>query len=470
MGRTWHAGATIVLVLTLAAAGCAGHGGHPGPGVFETKDIAESAYIYGFPMIANYKALYEFAIDKQSGQYKAPFNQIANEARVFTPKDTTIVTPNSDTPYSLLEMDLRVEPLVLCVPEVEKGRYYSVQLVDMYTFNVGYIGSRATGNGAGCYMVAGPNWKGATPVGIAKVFPLETDFGMAIYRTQLFNPADIDNVKKVQAGYKVQTLSQFLGQPAPIAAPDPKWPTFTQNAFKTDVFSYLDFLLLFCPPVPEEAAVRQRFAEIDVAAGRHFYFEKLPLEDKAAVGIGIRDGFEKIKARRESIGKEVNGWRVGAAFGDRAFYNGDWLLRAAAALAGIYGNDAAEALYPMAIADNKGEKLDGHKHRYTITFPAGQYPPVNAFWSVTMYDGKTQLLIENPINRYLINSPMLPGMKKNKDGSLTIYVQKDSPGKGKESNWLPAPDGPIYMVMRLYWPKQAALDGDWKPAPIVRVD
>ncbi len=459
----------LALGIITVAAGCAGHK-NGGPGVFETKDIAESAYIYAFPMLGNYKALYQFSVDKQSGQYKAPFNQIASEARVFTPKDTAIVTPNSDTPYSLLEMDLRAEPLVLCVPEVEKGRYYSVQLIDMYTFNVGYIGSRATGNGAGCYMVSGPGWKGATPAGVAKVFPLETEFGMAIYRTQLLNPADLDNVKKIQAGYTAQPLSQFLGQPAPVGAPDPKWPAFKDDAFKSDAFAYLNFLLQFCPTVPAETHVRQRFAEIDVAPGRRFDFEQLPLEDKVAVGGGIKDAFEKIQQKRETIGKEVNGWRVGSAFGDRAFYDGDYTLRAAAALAGIFGNDAVEALYPMTRTDNKGDTLDGSKHRYAITFPAGQYPPVNAFWSVTMYDGKTQLLIDNPINRYLINSPMLPGLKKNRDGSLTIYVQKDSPGKDKEANWLPAPDGPIYLVMRLYWPKAAALDGEWKPAPVVRVD
>ena len=462
--------ASLLLAMTLAATGCAGHMGRKGPGVFEVKDIAEAAYIYGFPMIGNYKALYEFTIDKTSGQYKAPFNQIANAARVATPKDTAVVTPNSDTPYSLLEMDLRTEPLVLCVPEVEKGRYYSVQLIDMYTFNVGYIGSRTTGNGAGCYMVAGPGWDGTTPAGIAKVFPFDTEFGLAIYRTQLVNPADIDNVKRVQAGYKVQTLSQFLGQPAPIAAPEPKWPTFSENAFKTDAFSYLNFLLLFCPTVPQEAALRQRFAEIDVAPGRTFNFEKLPLEDKAAVAIGIKDGFEKIKDKRASLGKEVNGWRVTMGPGDRAAYRGDWLTRAAVALAGIYANDPVEALYPIAYNDSKGDTLDARKHRYTITFPAGQYPPVNAFWSVTMYDGKTQLLVDNPINRYLINSPMLPQLKRNRDGSLTVYVQKDSPGKGRESNWLPAPNDEFYLVMRLYWPGQTALDGEWKPPPIVRVD
>src|SRR5207249_10990715 len=146
-----------------------------------------------------------------------------------------------------------------------------------------------------------------------------------------------------------------------------------------------------------------------------------------------------------------------------------WKLRAAAAMGGIYGNDAAEAFYPLLAADGDGDKPDCKKNKYTLTFPKGQLPPVNAFWSVTMYDGKTQLLIENPINRYLINSPMLPDLKKQDDGSLTLYIQKDSPGKDKESNWLPAPDGPIYVVMRLYWPKKEALDGEWKPPAVKKV-
>jgi len=156
-------------------------------------------------------------------------------------------------------------------------------------------------------------------------------------------------------------------------------------------------------------------------------------------------------------------------------YNGDWLKRAAAAKAGIYGNDAVEAMYPMTKTLANGETLDASQHNYTITFPAGQYPPVNSFWSVTMYDGKTQLLIKNPINRYLLNSPMLPNLKKNEDGSLTLYIQKDSPGADKVANWLPAPNGPIYLVMRLYWPKKEAPSilpagsGTWQPPGIVKV-
>jgi hypothetical protein len=437
-------------------------------GLFDTFDIAEEAYVYGFPMIAGYKAMHEFAIDKASSQYKAPFNQIHNTADPSTPKDTAIVTPNADTPYSIVWMDLRAEPVVLCMPEIEKRRYYSVQLVDLYSFNVGYIGSRATGNAAGCYLVSGPGWKGQRPAGVAKAFALETQYALAIYRTQLFNPADIDNVRKTQAGYRVQTLSAFLKQPAPPAAPAPQFPKFTEKAFKTEAFSYLNFLLQFTPAPPEEKALRARFAEIGIAPGKPYDYARLGLEDRLATGVGIKQGFEKIKVKRETLGREVNGWRVSAAFGDRAFYHGDWLLRAGAALAGIYGNDEVEAMYPIAYVDHRGAKLDASRDRYTITFPARAYPPANAFWSVTMYDASSQLLVANPINRYLVNSAMLPQLRKNADGSLTLYIQNDPPGKDRAANWLPAPDGPFYLVMRLYWPKKEALDGTWKPAPVVR--
>ena len=190
------------------------------------------------------------------------------------------------------------------------------------------------------------------------------------------------------------------------------------------------------------------------AGGKTFDFKDLSAEHKVAVGLGMKDGEEKIAAAVAGTGKDQNGWLVGGlAGGDRAFFGGDWLKRAAVAKAGIYANSTAEAMYPLTRKDVHGEPLDGSKHNYTLTFAKGQLPPVNAFWSVTMYDGKSQLLIENPINRYLVNSPMLPGMKKNPDGSLTMYIQNKSPGKANEANWLPAPDGPIYMVIRLYWPK-----------------
>jgi hypothetical protein len=447
----------------------------PAHGIEETKRIAEQAYIYGFPMIAAYKAMYAFNVDKSSPQFKSGFNQVWNDNKTFTPKDTAIPTPNADTPYSMIQADLRAEPLVFCVPEVEKGRYFSGQLADLYSFNYGYVGSRTTGNGAGCYLVAGPNWNGDKPQGIAQVFRSETQFSLIIFRTQLFNAADIDNVKKVQAGIRTQPLSAFLKQPAPPAAPAIAFPPFVgQDPFKTDFAATLDFLLQFAPVVPEEKKLRAKFASIGIGPGKTFNFHDLTPEHKAAVGLAVKQGYAAIAKRRDKIGKDINGWLVGAAFGDRAFFKGDYELRAAAAMAGIYGNDAAEAMYPLAKTDSTGAALDGSKHRYTLTFGKDELPPVNSFWSVTMYDGKTQLLIDNPINRYLINSPMLPAMKKNADGSLTLLIQRDSPGKDKEANWLPAPDGPIYMVMRLYWPKDTPPsilppgEGSWKPPAVIR--
>jgi hypothetical protein len=443
------------------------------PSIAETKATAEEAFIYGLPIVMNYAVMYEYAVDRNSGQFKAPFNEINNEARVFTYKDTAIITPNSDTPYSILFMDLRAEPIVLSVPAVEKSRYYSVMLCDGNTFNYGYIGTRATGPDAGDYLVVGPDWKDETPAGIKKVFRSSTQFSAAAYRTQLFSPADMPNVVKIQAGYKVRPLSAYLKQPAPPPAPAINFPKIDKDLVKTNFFDYLGFALQFAPPGPEEKDIRAKLARIGVGAGKTFDFKDLSLEHKAEVGLGMKEGDAKVDQYLATGQKNINGWKVGSLFGDRAFYNGDWLKRAAAAKGGIYGNDAIEAMYPMTKTLADGDVLDASKHNYTLTFAKGDFPPVNAFWSVTMYDGKTQLLIENPINRYLINSPMLSGMKKNPDGSLTLYVQKDSPGKAKESNWLPAPNGPVYLVMRLYWPKESppsilpAGEGTWKPPAIV---
>jgi len=444
------------------------------PGIAETKAIAEEAFIYGLPIVMNYAVMQEFAVDRNSGQFKAPFNTIWNDAAVFTYKDTAVVTPNSDTPYSMVWLDLRAEPMVISVPAVPKQRYYSVQLVDGNAYNYGYIGTRATGPDAGDYLVVGPDWKGEKPAGIREVFQSTTPFSLTIFRTQLFNPDDMPNVVKVQAGYKVQPLSAFLNQPAPAAAPKIDFLPATTEGIKDNFYAYLDAALEFVPDTAENKDVHARLASIGIGPGKTFDFKELSLEHKAAVLLAMKEGDDKVTKYLASGLKNINGWKIGALFGDSAFYNGDWLKRAAAAKGGIYGNDGLEAMYPMTRTDATGETLDASKHNYTITFPAGQLPPVNSFWSVTMYDGKTQFLVKNPINRYLINSPMLPDMKKNADGSLTLYIQKDSPGKDKESNWLPAPNDEIYLVMRLYWPKTEAPSilpagaGSWQPPGIAQ--
>ena len=438
-----------------------------------TRAIAEEGFVYGLPLVMNYAVMYEYAVDKDSSQFKAPFNQIKNEPRVYTYKDTAVITPNSDTPYSFVWLDLRAEPMVLTVPAVEKDRYYAVQLIDSNTYNYGYIGSRATGNEPGKYMVAGPDWKGEKPAGIDKVFRSLTPFSLAAYRTQLFNQEDMPNVIKVQDGYKAQPLSAFLKQPAPAAAPAIDFLPATTAGIKDNFWSYLDAALEYAPETAMDKDIRAKLATIGIGPKKTFDLKDISPENQKAIIEGMKAGDEKITTFLASGMTDINGWQVGSLPGDEAHYNGDWLMRSGTAKAGLYGNSAVEAVYPLTRVDGNGQTLDASKHNYTLTFAAGETPPVNAFWSVTMYDGKSQLLIENPLNRYLINSPMMSNMKKNADGSLTIYIQHKSPGADKESNWLPAPNDTVYLAMRLYWPKTQAPSilppghGSWQPPAIV---
>ncbi len=365
-------------------------------------------------------------------------------------------------------MDLRAEPMVLTLPRIEKKRYFTVQLIDAYTFNFAYIGSRATGNDGGSYLIAGPNWKGKTPKGIKEVIKSETEFVFGAFRTQLFNPADLDNVKQVQAGYKAQPLSAFLGQPAPKASPTIDFiKPLTPEGQRTspEFYRVLNFILQFCPTHPSEKELMTRFAKIGVGAGKSFDGNSLAPEIRTAVEQGMVDALAELAALQTRIdAKEVTS---GEMFGTRDFLKNNYLYRMAAAVNGIYGNSEAEAIYPLLALDNEGQKPDGSK-RYTLRFAPGQLPPVNAFWSMTMYRMPEILLVDNPINRYLLNSPMLPQFIRDADGGLTLYIQNESPGKDKEPNWLPAPKGWFMVVMRLYWPKEEALKGDWAPPQLQR--
>lgn len=437
----------------------------------EARTIAQEATIYGFPPVDSYRIQYSYFVDQGGAEFKAPWNTIFNNARVYTPDDKAIQTPNSDTPYSYVGADLRAEPIVLTVPSIEKSRYYSLQFVDMYTFNFAYVGSRATGDGAGSFLLAGPKWKGDKPKGIKSVIRSETEFAFVLYRTQLFNPGDIDNVKKIQAGYKVQALSEFLGKPAPAAPPAVdfiKPITADQERTSLQFFNVLNFILQFCPTNPSEKALMARFAKIGVGAGKSFDAASLSPEMRKALEDGMADAW---KAFNEHKATQIDTGKVSSAdsFGTRAFLKNNYLERMSGAVLGIYGNSKQEAIYPAYFTDASHQKLDG-TNRYTLRFAPGRLPPVNAFWSFTLYELPTSLLYANPLNRYLVNSPMLPDLKRDPDGGITLYVQHDSPGADKEPNWLPAPRGPFFAAMRLYWPKPDALDGKWKSPPLARVN
>lgn len=428
----------------------------------EARVIAKEACIYGFPLVDNYRIQHSYFVDRAGPEFKAPWNALFNNARVYTPDDKAIQTPNSDTPYSYVGADLRAEPLVFTVPQVENGRYYSLQFIDMYTFNFAYVGSRATGNAAGRYLLAGPSWHGETPSGVNAVIRCETQFAFVLYRTQLFDPADIENVKKIQAGYKVQPLSHFLGTPA--AAPpalDFVTPLKADEARTSLEFvTVLNFLLQFCPTHSSETELMARFARIGVGAGKSFDATSLSADMRKALTDGMADGwkaFIEFKTTQVDTGKSSSA----DGFGTRAYLKNDYMQRMSAAVLGIYGNSKEEAIYPVYFVDAGGEKLHG-SNRYALRFAPQQLPPVNAFWSLTLYELPASLLSANALNRYLINSAMLPGLKRDADGGITLHVQNALPGADAESNWLPAPNGPFFCVLRLYWPKPEAVDGRWK--------
>jgi hypothetical protein len=445
------------------------------PPADEVREIAKDGYVFGFPMVMGYKLMHAYAIDENSPEFKGAFNEFSCEARVYTPDDRAVVTPNSDTPYCMNWLDLGAEPLVLTVPEVPADRYYSFQLIDLNSHNYAYIGTLTTGNKPGRFLLAGPGWNGAVPDGITDVLRSETNIIFTVGRTQAFGPDDIPAVKQIQSGYKLQPLSDYAKQPKPPARQMPELPDWVEGAqFDERFFAYLDVLLRVLEPADEDEPVRDRLARIGVGAGERFDLEVLSPEVRAALKEGADAGLKEI----EHLLAKVTTDPLASAkiFGTRDFleasaeehYGMDspYLIRAAAAHIGLYGNSAAEALYPTFKTDSTGQPLDGARKRYRMVFKAGELPPVKAFWSITMYDGKTQLLVDNPIDRYLLNSTMGYAFVKGDDGSVTFYIQSDSPGEDLEPNWLPAPDGPFYAVMRLYGPKEEVLAGAWLPPPL----
>ncbi|MFO1060980.1 MAG: DUF1254 domain-containing protein [Dongiaceae bacterium] len=405
----------------------------------EAREIACEAYIYGFPLVDSYRINHAYFVDRGSSEFKAPWNEIASIARVFTPEDKAIQTPNSDTPYSFAGLDLRAEPMVLTIPPIETGRYFSVQLLDAYTHNFDYIGSRTTGNGGGRYLIAGPGWAGEAPVGVDKVFRSETEICFAFYRTQLLDPADLDKVKAIQAQYRVTPLSAFTGAPPPPAPPAldfvkplPVEEQRTSPAF----FGVLSFVLGYCPVHPSEREFRDRLARLGIGGGSGFDPARWPAEVLQAVRDGMSDAWARFAAFKAS---DIDTLKVtaGDVFGTRAYLQNRYLHRMAGAVLGIYGNSKEEALYPLYLVDAEGAQPDASKKSYALRFAADQLPPVDFFWSLTLYELPSSLLCANALDRYLINSPMLPKLKRDADGGVTIRSSTPRPAPSAKPTGFP---------------------------------
>jgi hypothetical protein len=352
--------------------------------------------------------------------------------------------------------------MVFSAPAVP-DRYYVNQWVDLYTHNFAYTGVRATGRKAGHYLFAGPGWAGEVPAGIAGVFHAETEIVMTLTRTGVDGADDIPAMKAVQAGYKLTPLSAFVGTPAPAAPPTVDWPVWDKaKADGLGFIGYLNFLLQFMPPIPSEVEMLARFARIGIGAGRPFDADSLAPEVRAAMEAGIGDAVAAFKARlaTETVSMHLFGSR--AALGADYIYN-----RNAGATLGVLGNSKEEAVYASQQTEPDGALLDGRIPR-RLRFPAGQWPPVELFWSITMYGLPDRQLVPNPIDRYSIGD-RTPGLTADADGGLTIWLSHESPGAERESNWLPTPAGPFFFAARLYGPRAEALDGRWKLPALERL-
>ena len=428
----------------------------------EAKAIAGEAWAWGLAPVILYETMYAQALDASSPSYVGGFNVFRHYDRLFTSDDRDIRTPNNDTPYSWAWLDLRAEPIVLSVPAVT-DRYYVNQWVDLYTHNFAYTGTRATGTAAGTYLFVAPGWQGEVPAGIDKVFRAETDIVMTLTRTGVDGADDIPAMKAVQAGYRLAPLSAFAGTPAPAAAPVLDWPVWDKaKAEGLGFIAYLNSLLRCMPVVESETALLARFARIGIGAGLPFDESKLAPDIRKAMEEGIAEARAGFEAKAQT---ETDSMRF---FGTRDELGADYIYnRNVGAALGVLGNTKEEAIYLAQQTEPDGTVLDGTK-RWRLRFGPGQLPPVDLFWSITMYELPDRNLVANPIQRYSIGD-RTKGLKADADGGLSIWLQHESPGPERESNWLPTPAGPFFFLARLYGPRPEALDGRWVLPPLEKL-
>ncbi|MDX1036601.1 DUF1254 domain-containing protein [Sinorhizobium medicae] len=415
----------------------------------EVRAIAKEAYVYSYAPIASYGTWSKQATSPDAPEYVGGFNVFRHYSEAFTPENKDIVTPNNDTPYSWAWLDLRAEPMVLSVPAVPKDRYYVMQLIDLFTYNFGYVGVRSTGFDAGNYIIAGPGWKGEKPAGIDKIFQAETDIIGILGRTSLNGKEDIPNVKVIQAQYKLEPLSQFLKTPTPKPITATEFPEYdAAKATSHDFIGYINFLLQFAQPtVPSEAELMAKFAKIGIAPGALWDASKVDPATLAAIDQGVVDA-KAAMAETAKTTLSSNG-----LFGSREFLKDDYMTRAMGAEKGLFGNSLEEAWYGGFVGDGSKATM--------LHFDADKLPPAKFFWSLTLYTLPDRFLYANPLERYSIGD-RTKGLQYGEDNSLTIYLSHTSPGKGKEANWLPTPEGKYSLVARVYGPEQSAMDGTWK--------
>ena len=436
---------------------------------YKPEDIATLAYLWGYPLITSQRSFDYFTNPNTPpvvGQ--GPANEMNCARQLVNASFTDVVTPNDDTLYCQSWMDLTKEPLVLKVPSVQ-DRYISFQFLDAYTNDYTYLGTRASGASEGTYLIAGPNWDGQVPENMTKIWT-STNLAWVLNRILVKGDADLPNVHDIQDKISLIPLSVFEGNTTNTQAVDemtissqvpikPQPANIPTTGIK--LYDELGQAMINNPLNPADPGLVAKLAKIGIGPGK---ISSVEANDtiKTALQTGIQKGEKLIDARITNIGSVVNGWSFNTQTG---IYGNDYLTRAAITKLGFGANIPQEALYPTTFTDNQGKPYNGI-NKYAIYFEPGQTPPVDGFWSVTMYN-EEKYFYDNPLNRYSIGE-YKDGLKTNQDGSLDIYIQNQSPGADKESNWLPSPVDGFFLILRMYLPAEQVLNGTWTP-PLLKV-
>ncbi|MDR3530540.1 MAG: DUF1254 domain-containing protein [Rhodopila sp.] len=429
--------------------------------------IGVSAYVYFYPLVTMDITRKQLTNVSSPAGLQTPMNTFANAAEYPTADMKVVVRPNFDTLYSSAWLDLTKEPMVVSVPDTH-GRYYLLPMLDIWTDVFASPGWRTTGTQAGDYAVVPPGWTGSLPAGVTRI-DAPTPYVWVIGRTKTDGPADYAAVHQIQAGYKITPISQWGKAVAPVVGTvdpgiDMKTPPKTQvdTMPAGKFFAYAAEVLKSQPPHITDEPILAQMRRIGIERGKSFAIDKLDPAIKTALETVPEDAMKLMAWKVRSIARVENGWSMNTD--TMGVYGNYYLKRAIVAQLGLGANLPEDAIYPLNLADETGKPLDG-SNAYILHFEKGGTPPVDAFWSITLYDPEG-FQVGNVLNRFAVSSWM--PFKYNPDGSLDLYFENERPGADKEANWLPAPKGPFNLTMRLYAPKSDALTGKWNPPPVMK--
>jgi hypothetical protein len=458
--------AALILVMSLGAPGVVGAAAL---GEQEAFDLGVEAYIYGYPLVTM-EMLRRVMTNVSAPEGKlAPMGQFAKVRTFPSPSDRTVGAPNADILYSLAWLDLSRGPWILGIPDT-KGRYFLMPMLDGWTNVFQVPGKRTTGTKPHKYAITGPGWKGTLPKGVTE---LMSPTNMVWILGQIHCTGTSEDYRAVHAlqdqfslvpvNASGRTYTPRAGVVDPtVDMATPVW----EQVHRMDVWSYFRLLAALMqdnPPAAADAPMVAKMAKLGIVPGQDFDVGKLDVAVAKALLDVPQVAQEKIAAHAKNVGKPVNGWTTSLNVG---VYGIDYLQRAFVAETGLGASRPQDAIFLTSEVDGDGRPYDGAQ-KYTIRFLKGQGPPASGFWSLTMYDAES-FFVPNPLNRYALGSHST--FKRGKDGSLTFYIQKDSPGRDREPNWLPAPAGKFILMLRLYWPRKSMLEGAWQIPPVKRVD